>query len=120
MIRSSALFNFAAVGETNWHSLAEHLFQTHQKIPNWRPICEPIATVQFLLHAWDRLKSLVAEAGILVLASHSRELIKSICNRIVELENGRAKYDESAEVFFTAAKAGGAAVARDIGLVSRR
>ena len=54
----------------------------------------------FIEKARDRLNSMVDEAGILVLASHNQNLLKRVCNRIVELEAGRVKRTESAETFF--------------------
>lgn len=44
---------------------------------------------QFRRKARQRLDEIVARAGILVLASHDVELIKSTCNRAILLEQGR-------------------------------
>lgn len=44
---------------------------------------------QFRNKARQRLDEIVARAGILVLASHDVELIKSTCNRAILLEQGR-------------------------------
>jgi ABC-2 type transport system ATP-binding protein len=44
---------------------------------------------QFRKKARQRLDEIVARAGILVLASHDGELIKSTCNRAILLEEGR-------------------------------
>jgi ABC-type polysaccharide/polyol phosphate transport system ATPase subunit len=44
---------------------------------------------QFRKKARQRLDEIVARAGILVLASHDIELIKSTCNRAVLLQEGR-------------------------------
>jgi ABC-2 type transport system ATP-binding protein/lipopolysaccharide transport system ATP-binding protein len=44
---------------------------------------------QFRKKARQRLDEIVARAGILVLASHDVELIKSTCNRAILLEEGR-------------------------------
>ncbi|UPK31557.1 ABC transporter ATP-binding protein [Bradyrhizobium sp. 186] len=44
---------------------------------------------QFRNKARQRLDEIVARAGILVLASHDIELIKSTCNRAILLEEGR-------------------------------
>ncbi|MCK1723535.1 ABC transporter ATP-binding protein [Bradyrhizobium sp. 141] len=44
---------------------------------------------QFRKKARQRLDEIVARAGILVLASHDVELIKSTCNRAILLEQGR-------------------------------
>ena len=54
----------------------------------------------FIEKARDRLNSMVDESGILVLASHNNGLLKRLCNKIVELEDGRVKRAESAETFF--------------------
>lgn len=43
--------------------------------------------------AEDRLGSLVDSAKILVIASHSRELIEKICTRVIWLEHGQIKAD---------------------------
>lgn len=43
----------------------------------------------FRKKARTRLDEIVARAGILVLASHDVELVKSICNRAILLEQGR-------------------------------
>ncbi|MDH2343151.1 ABC transporter ATP-binding protein [Bradyrhizobium sp. SSUT77] len=44
---------------------------------------------QFRTKARQRLDEIVARAGILVLASHDVDLIKSTCNRAILLEEGR-------------------------------
>ena len=44
--------------------------------------------------AEQRLRDVVQESGILVLASHSEQLIAKECNRIVVLEHGRIIRDE--------------------------
>jgi lipopolysaccharide transport system ATP-binding protein len=44
-----------------------------------------------------RLSELVAATNILVLASHSRDLVSHACNRVVWLEHGRIKMDGSPE-----------------------
>lgn len=44
---------------------------------------------QFRKKARQRLDEIVARAGILVLASHDVELVKSTCNRAILLEEGR-------------------------------
>jgi lipopolysaccharide transport system ATP-binding protein len=40
-----------------------------------------------------RLAELVRSTNILVIASHSRELISSVCNRLIWLEHGKVKMD---------------------------
>jgi lipopolysaccharide transport system ATP-binding protein len=41
--------------------------------------------------ATDRMNALAERAGIIVLASHSEELLKKTCNKRLELEKGRVK-----------------------------
>lgn len=43
--------------------------------------------------AESRMKELVSNAQILVIASHSKELIQNICNRVIWLEHGKIKMD---------------------------
>lgn len=47
--------------------------------------------------AEQRLKDLVQATHILVLASHSRELIQHTCNRVIWLEQGRIRMDAGTE-----------------------
>jgi lipopolysaccharide transport system ATP-binding protein len=53
-----------------------------------------VGDADFRDKAEQRLRDVVQESGILVLASHSEELIKKECNRIVVLEHGRIVRDE--------------------------
>jgi lipopolysaccharide transport system ATP-binding protein len=39
----------------------------------------------------ERLRNLVDESEILVIASHTKELIKNTCNKVVWLEHGRIR-----------------------------
>ena len=50
----------------------------------------------FKLKAEARLAELVDATKILVIASHSRELIETSCNRAIWLEHGQIKMDGSA------------------------
>lgn len=43
---------------------------------------------KFLARANDRLKSLIERSSILILASHSAELLRSICNRAILIDAG--------------------------------
>lgn len=43
----------------------------------------------FVKKAEDRLKALVYKTPILVMASHSPEILKEVCNRVVRLEGGK-------------------------------
>jgi lipopolysaccharide transport system ATP-binding protein len=47
----------------------------------------------FQQKAEERLATLVDESKILILATHSRELINQVCNRVIWLEHGRVKKD---------------------------
>ena len=49
----------------------------------------------FKRKAENRLAELVNETKILVIASHSRQLIEKNCNRVLWLENGSIKMDGS-------------------------
>lgn len=58
----------------------------------------------FKQKAEERLTELVSSTKILVIASHSRELITSTCNRVIWLEHGKVKMDgptsEVAPIYF--------------------
>lgn len=47
-----------------------------------------VGDADFIVHAESRLLELVDAASILVMASHSEDTVKSICNVIVRLEHG--------------------------------
>lgn len=47
-----------------------------------------VGDAEFRKQAEERIKSLVASSGILVLASHSATLIARECNRVIELSHG--------------------------------
>jgi len=49
----------------------------------------------FQQKAEERLANLVDESKILILATHSRELIQQVCNRVIWLEHGRVRRDGS-------------------------
>jgi lipopolysaccharide transport system ATP-binding protein len=49
----------------------------------------------FKVRAEARLHELVEKTKILVLASHSKELLSQVCNRIIWLEHGELKLDGS-------------------------
>lgn len=53
---------------------------------------------QFIKKAESRLIEIVNTSKILVLASHSRHLIESVCNRVIWLENGFVIRDGSPSV----------------------
>lgn len=52
----------------------------------------------FTHKAQDRLKKLVDATNILVIATHSRDLIKRTCNRVIWLNHGKIHMDGSPEV----------------------
>jgi len=43
----------------------------------------------FVKKAEDRLKNLIDKTPILVMATHSEEILKEVCNKVVQLEGGR-------------------------------
>jgi len=47
-----------------------------------------VGDADFVVHAEARLRKLVDEASILVLATHDEEIVKGLCNVIVRLEHG--------------------------------
>lgn len=51
----------------------------------------------FINKAEKRMRELVEASNILVIASHSRELILNTCNRVIWLEHGRIKMDDIPE-----------------------
>lgn len=52
--------------------------------------------------AGERLNNMVQATNILVIASHSRELIESTCNRVLWLEHGRIRMDGEARAITAA------------------
>lgn len=57
----------------------------------------------FINKARERMSSLVNQSSIVVMASHSNELIKEFCNKALLMENGQIKYfgavDEALEMY---------------------
>ncbi|MBM4020694.1 MAG: ABC transporter ATP-binding protein [Planctomycetes bacterium] len=53
-----------------------------------------VGDAEFRQVAEERIRSLVARSGILVIASHSAELIARECNRVIELSHGVVVRDE--------------------------
>lgn len=49
----------------------------------------------FKIKAESYLRDLISETKIFVIASHSQEIIKNLCNRVIWIENGQIKMDES-------------------------
>jgi len=64
----------------------------------------------FREQAEARLRELVSETRILAIASHSQQLIKSVCNRAIWLEHGEIKMigevDEVLESYFSSERPG--------------
>ena len=54
-----------------------------------------VGDANFQEKAAKRLKALVDNASILVLASHSPDLIENVCNRKIQLEHGKIVADEA-------------------------
>lgn len=48
-----------------------------------------VGDADFVKQAEDRLRALVNRTPILVMASHSQEILKEVCNQVVRLEGGR-------------------------------
>lgn len=48
-----------------------------------------VGDAEFTEKAERRMRDVVAKSGILVLASHSMDLIQKECNRVVHMEHGR-------------------------------
>lgn len=55
-----------------------------------------VGDADFQEKAEARLRELVSETKILVIATHSRELVEAVCNRAIWLEHGQIKMDGSA------------------------
>lgn len=53
-----------------------------------------VGDAEFRQVAEERIRALVASSGILVIASHSAELIARECNRVIELSHGVVVRDE--------------------------
>lgn len=49
--------------------------------------------------AGERMHELTTAAGIIILASHNRDLIEQVCNKVLWLEHGRVKAFSSIEEF---------------------
>jgi lipopolysaccharide transport system ATP-binding protein len=52
-----------------------------------------VGDADFQHKAEARLRELVSETKILVIATHSRELVEAVCNRAIWLEHGQIKMD---------------------------
>jgi lipopolysaccharide transport system ATP-binding protein len=52
-----------------------------------------VGDAEFSKKASERLEKLVKKTPVLVLASHSRELIEKVCNRVIRLDHGKIVED---------------------------
>jgi lipopolysaccharide transport system ATP-binding protein len=52
-----------------------------------------VGDADFQVKAEARLRELVSDTKILVIATHSRELVEAVCNRAIWLEHGQIKMD---------------------------
>lgn len=52
-----------------------------------------VGDADFQHRAEERLRGLVSDTKILAIATHSRELVESVCNRAIWLEHGQIKMD---------------------------
>lgn len=48
-----------------------------------------VGDADFVKKAEDKLRSMISKTPILVIASHSAEILKDVCNRVLRLERGR-------------------------------
>lgn len=48
-----------------------------------------VGDTDFVRKAEDKLKSLISRTPILVMASHSEEILKKVCTKVISLEKGR-------------------------------
>jgi ABC-type polysaccharide/polyol phosphate transport system ATPase subunit len=60
----------------------------------------------FVHKASQRMDQVVGAARVVVLASHSEGLIRSVCNKVMKLHNGEIEFFGSADDYFAMADAG--------------
>jgi len=65
-----------------------------------------VGDAEFRQQAEERIRALVSQSGILVIASHSAELIARECNRVIELAHGLVVRDEAIAGFSPAQSSG--------------
>ena len=53
-----------------------------------------VGDADFQTKAKERMNKLIDDASLVFFASHSEELIEQICNRRLQIENGRLVFDE--------------------------
>jgi lipopolysaccharide transport system ATP-binding protein len=54
-----------------------------------------VGDAEFQEKAAKRLNYLVSRSGILVIATHSMELVNKVCNRVIELSHGKKISDQA-------------------------
>lgn len=65
-----------------------------------------VGDAEFRQQAEERIRALVSQSGILVIASHSAELIARECTRVIELAHGVVVRDEAIAAAYPAASSG--------------
>jgi lipopolysaccharide transport system ATP-binding protein len=65
-----------------------------------------VGDAEFRQQAEQRIRAMVSQSGILVIASHSAELIARECTRVIELAHGVVVRDEASAVFSPAQSSG--------------
>lgn len=65
-----------------------------------------VGDAEFRQQAEERIRALVSQSGILVIASHSAELIARECTRVIELAHGLVVRDEAIAAAYPAASSG--------------
>jgi ABC-2 type transport system ATP-binding protein/lipopolysaccharide transport system ATP-binding protein len=51
-----------------------------------------VGDAAFLTKAQQRLETMIASSHIVVIASHSAEIIRKICNKVVWLDAGKVRF----------------------------
>lgn len=65
-----------------------------------------VGDAEFRQQAEERIRALVSQSGILVIASHSADLIARECTRVIELAHGLVVRDEAIAAAYPAASSG--------------
>ena len=66
-----------------------------------------VGDADFVKKAEDRLKALVNKTPILVMASHSPEILKEVCTKVMRLEKGKICLEDAQEISLLPQTAGG-------------
>jgi len=61
---------------------------------------------EFQNKARRRMSDMAEKAGIIVLASHNHQLLRRICNKVLELDHGKVVHFGSSEAYFSQESAG--------------